>query len=187
MNDREIVELFLKRSETAIRETESKYGRYLETIAMRILGDESDAAEVVSDTCLAAWNAIPPHEPENLAAFLGKLARQTAIKRWRKRGAQKRGGETTLALEELGECVPSRESPEREVEARELREAVGAFVSALPDTERRVFLCRYWHLDPINDICRRFGFSQSRVKSMLARTRKKLRKHLLEEGIIDEG
>lgn len=187
MKDADIVELYLARSEAAIRETQTKYSRYLGAIAMRILADESDADEVVSDTYLAAWNAIPPHAPENLAAFLGKLTRQLAIKRWRKRNARKRGGETELALEELGECVPSGEDPEREAQARELGGVLNDFVAALPDTERRVFLCRYWHLDPIDDICRRFGFSRSKVKSMLARTRKKLRKHLIEEGIIDEG
>ena len=184
MNDREIVELFLKRSETAIRETESKYGRYLETVAMRILGDASDAAEVVSDTCLAAWNAIPPHEPENLAAFLGKLARQTAIKRWRKRGAQKRGGETALALEELGECVPGGTDAGAEAELSELTGAIDRFLGTLPGTERDVFVCRYWFLASVEEICGQFGFGESRVKSMLSRTRKKLKRHLKEEGMI---
>lgn len=186
MKDREIVELFLARSETAIHETQTKYARYLRAVAVRILGDDAEAEETVNDAYLAAWNAIPPHEPADLATFLGKLTRRLAIKRWRKETAQKRGGGAATALEELGECIPSGASPEREAEARELAGVVNAFVASLPDTERRVFLCRYWHMDPVDDICRRFGFSESKVKSMLARTRKKLRKHLIEEGIINE-
>ena len=99
MKDREIVELFLERSEAAIREAESRYGRYCRAIALRIVGSERDAEEVVSDTWLGAWNAIPPHEPEDLRTFRGKITRQNAIKCWRRRSAAKRGGETALALD----------------------------------------------------------------------------------------
>ena len=71
------------------------------------------------------------------------------------------------------------------MEAEELGRAVAAFVRALADTERRVFLCRYWYLDSIEDIAGAFGFSQSKVKSMLARTRKKLLAYLRKEGFCD--
>ncbi len=186
MKDREIVELFLKRSQTAITEAEEKYGRYCRAIAGRILGNDADAEEAVADTWLGAWNAIPPHEPEDLGTFLGKITRQNAIKRWRRRNAAKRGGETALALEELAEVAPSRSDPQAEAEASELADALNRFVSRLPAAEKRVFLCRYWYLDPVADIAARFGFTESKVKSMLARTRKRLRKHLVEEGLIDE-
>lgn len=186
MKDREIVDLFLQRSEAAIGEAQRKYGRYLRAIAMRILDDGPDADEVVNDTYLGAWNSIPPHEPEDLAGFLGKIARQSAIKRWRRRNAAKRGGETALALDELSEAVSPGGDPERELEAAELGRALDRFAAALPEAQRRVFLCRYWYLDPIADIAERFGYSESKVKSMLMRTRKKLKRFLCEEGVIDE-
>ena len=187
MKDREIVELFLERSEAAIREAESRYGRYCHAIALRIVGSERDAEEVVSDTWLGAWNAIPPHEPEDLGTFLGKITRQNAIKCWRRRSTARRGGETALALEELSGEIPSGGDPQTEAEAKELVQALDRFVRELPTAEKRVFLCRYWYLDPVADIAERFGYSQSKVKSMLARTRKKLKKSLIEEGLIDES
>ena len=185
MKDREIVELFLKRSEKAIREAENKYGRYCLSIAQWITASERDAEEVVSDTWLGAWNAIPPHEPSDLRTFLGKITRQNAIKCWRRRSAAKRGGETALALEELAGDIPSGGDPQAQAEAKELTQALDRFVRELPTAEKRVFLCRYWYLDPVADIAERFGYSQSKVKSMLARTRKKLKKLLLEEGLTD--
>lgn len=186
MEDREIVELYLTRSETALGETQKKYGRYCRAIAGRILGNDGEAEECVNDALMGAWRSIPPHRPEDLAGFLGKITRQLAIKRWRRRNAAKRGGETAIALEELSECVGSGGDPAEEAEAGELREALDRFIASLPEREKRVFLCRYWYLDPIADIAARFGYGESRVKSMLARTRKKLRKHLIEEGVMDE-
>ncbi len=186
MEDREIVELFFSRSEVALRETERKYGRYCRAIAGRILGSDSEAEECVNDALMGAWSSIPPHRPEDLAGFIGKITRQLAIKRWRRKNAAKRGGETALALEELSECVSSGDGPEESAEAGELREALDRFIATLPEREKRVFLCRYWYLDPIADIARRFGYGESKVKSMLARTRGKLRSFLIEEGVIDE-
>ena len=126
---------------------------------------------------------MPPHRPSVLSAFLGKITRRISISLWRKRSAEKRGGgETALALDELEECVSGEGDAESEAERRELREKLNAFLRELPPTERQVFLRRYWFMDPVADIAGRFACSESRIKSMLYRTRKKLRAMLEEEG-----
>ena len=101
MEDKEIVDLFLERKESAVKETEKKYGRYCFSIADNILHSHAAAEEIVNDTYLAAWNSIPPNEPENLSAYLGKITRNLALKQYRDCSVQKRGsGETTLILNE---------------------------------------------------------------------------------------
>lgn len=183
MEDTAIVELFFARSERAIAETDKKYGRYCYNIAHRILENRQDSEESVSDAYLSAWNAIPPSRPRVLATFLGKIVRRIAIDRWRWNTSQKRGGgAVALALEELEDCVAAPETPESRVEAGELAALVRAFVAELPDWERRVFVCRYWYLDPVQDIAQRFGFSEGKVHTMLRRTRLKLRSRLQQEG-----
>lgn len=183
MEDQQIVSLYWNRDEAAIGQTAKKYGSYLNAIALRILADPRDAEECVNDTYQGAWNSIPPHAPENLGGYLAKLTRRISMKRWRLRDAQKRGGgETALSLEELGQCVPSAQGPEEHLAAAELARTVDAFLRTLPETERRVFLLRYFHVMPIGDICRRFGFSRSKVETMLHRTRKKLKTQLQKEG-----
>lgn len=153
MEDRKILELYLTRSEQAIRETEAKYGGYCYSVAMNILENRQDAQECVSDTWFSAWNSIPPQSPRVLATFLGSITRNLAIDRWRERRAGKRGGgEMQLALDELSGCVPGGESPEGEVLRRELLKSVAAFLGTLPETERSVFLCRYWYFDSAQDI-----------------------------------
>ena len=182
MEDARIVELYWARSERAIDETSAKYGKYCYAISHNILANAEDADESVNDTYLAAWNSIPPHRPAILSTFLGKIARRISIDKWRARSAEKRGGgELALALDELSECVPSDTNVEQIVEAEELGKAIDRFVMALPIMERRVFICRYWYLDPVASICQQFGFSQSKVKVMLHRTRKSLRSYLEKE------
>jgi len=185
MDDKEIIELYLHRDEQAVEETRSRYGRYCHAIARNILSSAEDAEECVSDALLNAWNAIPPHRPDVLSAFMGSLTRCAALKKWRDMRAQKRGGgETALVYEELSECLPDDTDVQLQAETKELAALLNGFVAALPQTERRVFLCRYWYCDSIDDIALRFGFSRSKVKSMLHRTRARLYAALQKEGVL---
>lgn len=181
MEDNKIVELFLQRSEQAVTETQRKYGNYCYSIAYQILANNEDAEESVNDTYIDVWNSIPPHKPVILSTFLGKITRRISIDRWRSHNAKKRGGgELPLVLEELEECIAGNNSIEQELEQKRLAEVINTFVIGLPQTEQKVFLCRYWYMDSIDSIRRQFGFSESKVKSMLYRTREKL-KHVLEK------
>ena len=183
MNDSQIVALYWERDQRAIEETAGKYGKYCYSIVSNILPNREDAEEAVIDTYLALWKSIPPHKPAMLSTYLGKIARRTALKRWEKDRAQKRGGgEVELALEELSQYLPGGTAPETAMENEELTQLLNSFLRQLSPEARKVFICRYWYLDSIGDIARRFGFSQSKVKSMLARTRAKLRSVLIKEG-----
>lgn len=184
MEDHAIIELYWERSEDAISKTAAKYGGYCYTIAYNILSNNEDAEESVNDTWLAAWNTMPPRRPKLLAAFLGKMTRYISLDRWKNRTARKRGGgEVPLVLEELEECISGDDSVEKEYLQKEFAKSLNQFVEDLPDVERKVFLCRYWYMDSIEIIAERFGFSESKVASMLHRTRGKLRKMLEQEGI----
>jgi RNA polymerase sigma factor (sigma-70 family) len=188
MEDNRIVDLYWARSENAINETALKYGKYCYAIAYNILSSSEDADESVNDTYLGAWNSMPPNRPSILSTFLGKITRRISLNRWREKNVNKRGGgEVPLVLDELEDCIPSDNNVENDVQAADLAKVIDNFIIALPNTERRVFVCRYWYLDSIPTICKQFGFSQSKVKSMLYRTRGKLMLHLKEEGVFDEN
>ena len=185
MDDELIVQLYWDRSESAISETDRKYGAYCNSIAYGILQNKEDAEESVSDTYMDAWNSMPPHHPSILATFLGKITRRISIDRWRSMTRLKRGGgEVVLALEELEQCVAGGHSPEQVIEKQELAKAINRFLDTLPTPERRVFLARYWYMDSIQEIATHFRFSQSKVMSMLFRTRNKLRRQLEKEGYL---
>ena len=183
MNDKTIIDLYWERSENAISETAAKYGGYCFTIAYNILFSKEDSEESVNDTWLAAWNTIPPRRPQMLATFLGKMTRYISLDRWKNRTAAKRGGgEVAVVLDELEECISGGDSLEEEYLRKELVGSINDFLEDLPESERKVFVCRYWYLDSIEDIGKRFGFSVSKVTAMLHRTRGKLKVRLQKEG-----
>lgn len=185
MEDRQIVALYWERNERAVDETAAKYGRYCFSIAKHVLANKEDAEEAVNDTYLCAWERIPPHKPSPLSTFLGKITRRISLNKYRDKNREKRGGgEVPLVLEELSECVASGERPENTVLQRELSRSINAFLSTLGKQERDVFVSRYWFLFSVREICERFGFGESKTKSMLSRTREKLKRYLLEEGLM---
>lgn len=185
MEDAEIIKLYLARSERAVAETQSKYGPYCRAIALRLLGDAGEAEEAVNDAWLAAWNAIPPHQPERLSAFLGKLTRRIAVNRWQARGAQKRGGgETALCLDELGEIVSQYGEPEGELAGKELSAAVNRWLRTLSVEKRRAFLLRYWHALPVKEIAEKFGWSETKTANLLSRARADLKAYLEKEELL---
>ena len=183
MEDKQIIDLYWERAEDAIRETSAKYGRLCQYIAQNILSSPEDSEECVNDTWLGLWNAIPPQRPNHFSAFIGKIVRNLALKRFDYLTAAKRSRETVCSLEELGDCVSGKPSVEDELENQRVEEAIDRFLWTLGETKRTVFIRRYWYFDSISSICRRTGFSQSKVKSMLSHTRQKLRDYLESEGI----
>ena len=182
MNDGKIKELFRSRDQRAIKETEQKYGKYCLATAMRILNDKGDSEECVNDAYLAAWNRIPPDDPEDLLAYVSKITRNIAVSRLRKRNSDKRGGGfTAQLLSELDECCGSAEDA---VLQKELSAAMRRFLKKLPKRDRDVFLCRYYFAYPVEEIAESCGCDRDYVYTVLARTRKKLKEMFEKEGLI---
>ena len=182
MTDDRIIGLYLERSEDAVTETQRQYGRYFTSIAYGIVRNESDAEEIVNDVYLQAWNTIPPEHPDSLKAFLGRMTRQLAIKKLEKNTAKKRGeGQYLCVIEELEECI-SGDDGEDIPDMLALRDVMNRFLRTLPKDVRGVFIRRYWHMQSIAQIATVCSMSESKVKSQLMRTRKKLKTYLMEEG-----
>ena len=185
MEDSKIIELYFNRDEKAISETKDKYGNYCFSIAYNILYNKQDCEEALNDTYLGTWNAIPPHHPLDLKTFIGKICRRISLNIHRKDTAVKRGGsQVTISLSELDECIPDNKNISESLDEKILSDTINEFLSQLKENERKVFVCRYWYFDSINDISSRFMYSQSKVKMMLKRTRDKLRDYLIKEGVV---
>lgn len=183
MEDGQIVALYWQRDEAAIQETDKKYGRYLAKIAYNILESWEDGDEVVNDTCLRAWNSMPPNRPDRLAAYLGKIARRLAIDVFRARGREKRAGsQYALSLSELEECAGAGGAAEEGAELSLLAETISAYLRGLPPQVRTAFVGRYFYMDSLKEVAVYCGMSESKVKSMLYRARLGLKTYLIQEG-----
>lgn len=162
MEDAQIVTLFLTRDEGGIRAASDKYGSRLRQLGFRLLPDRLTVEECENDAYLLAWDSIPPHQPRDyLFPFLARL---------------------TVLTQELEDCLPGPDHTQALVDALALGESLNAFLKALPEEARNLFLRRYWFFDPIAAIARRYRLTQSKVKTTLFRTRQRLRDHLTKEG-----
>lgn len=186
MEDRQIIDLYFGRDESAITETKTKYGAYILTIAMNILYSTSDAEECENDTYLSAWNSMPPQEPLNLKTFLGRIARNLSIDKYRKNTAVKRGGGAEELLLELAECcgaAASQQTVESETDANELTRLLNAFLRELPQEKRILFIKRYWYGESLDDISMETGLTTTKIATTLFRVRGKLKDYLIKEGV----
>lgn len=184
MEDKKIVELYFKRDENAIRQTQHKFGKRIINISKHITGSELTAEEVENDTYLRAWENIPPTDPTSyLFAFLARIARNLSISICRERSALKRSAVLVELSDEMSECLPASCNIEEEAEANMVLELINKFLFSKPENKRNIFMRRYWFLDTISDIAKRFGLSESNVKTTLYRLRNELREYLAEQGV----
>lgn len=182
MTDQELVELFLSRSEGAIPALAAQYGPYCRAVAARLLADPRDVDECLNDAWLSVWRAIPPARPGHFKGWLAAVVRNRALAMGRENS--RRPPTVDEAALELAPCLPPGDSPEGSAEYRALAEAVGRFLRAQPKDVRIVFLRRYWYADTVEDAARRLGWGVSKTKSVLFRTRNRLREYLQKEGFL---
>lgn len=182
MEDKQIIELYFRRDEEAIRQTALAHGSKLFSLSHRILLNREDAEESVNDTYLSAWDAIPPTRPTYFYAYLAKICRFVSFGRLDWKNAAKRKAEIVELTAEMELCIPDLRN-EQQMEAQELGQLLNAFLATLPEDSRRIFLRRYWYAEPITEIAGRLHLSESMVKSRLFRTRNALRSFLEKEGI----
>lgn len=184
MEDSQIIALYFSRDESAISETQRKFGAFLQKIARSILKSPEDCSECVNDAYYKAWNSIPPNRPENLSAYLGRIVRNTALDRYKTMTADRRNDHMVVLLGELEDCVPARSNIEQQMDADALSEAISRFLRTLSKSDRILFVRRYWYGLPVEQLAKEAGIRQGTAASTLFRIRKKLRTFLEKEAVL---
>ncbi len=185
MTDRELIELYNKRDESAVTHTKQNYGRLLAGLARNFLRSEQDVEECVDDVLLAVWNSIPPDRPENFTAYLCRIAKNLSIKRLRDASVQKRTPESVVNIDELHETLAGGETPESGFDLHMTAEIINRFIGSLSAEKRYTFVRRYWYGDSVKDIAAALNAREEKVKTALFRLRKDLAKELRKEGITE--
>jgi len=183
MEDFMILDLYRKRSEQAIKETQKKYHNYCYNIAINILGVKEDADECVSDVYYTAWNQIPPDSPHSLRIYLGTITRNLSISRYRTNHAKKRHDGMTILLSELQGCIPSNNGVENQLEVHAIEEAINRWLGSLPSKDRALFVRRYWLGESIKYLSIQQGVPAGKLAQKMFRLRNSLKAALEKEGI----
>ena len=161
-----------------------KYGKVCHKISYNILNNRLDAGECVNDTYLGTWNAIPPQRPNPLLAFVCKLVRRYSLMRHRANTAMKRNSTYDVALNEIENCISTKERIEDTLEAKALARVIESFLDSLTEENRIIFMRRYWFSDSYEEIAKRMGMTEKNVSVRLTRTRKQLRNYLIEKEVL---
>ncbi len=183
MEDCQIIDLYWQRNETAIAETDTKYGGFCRRISTNILRNPWDSEECVSDAYARCWDTMPPQRPTSLRAYLGAILRNLSISRYRAEHARKRSGGAEVLLSELADCVPAPENVQRTVEAEELGRFISEWLEGLAQEERVLFVRRYWNGDSVKMLAGELGMRPNAVTKRLLRLRENLRRTLEQEGV----
>lgn len=180
MKDAEIIALYLEKSESAIRETDNKYNAFLNRLVYNILRDALDTEEIIDDTYMGAWNAIPPTIPNSLKHFLSRIARNLSFDRLDYRLAGKRNA----LFVELDECIPDRQQNVEKIwEAKEIGNLLNCYLGTLDWKDCAVFLGRYFYSYSISELAAQYSLTQRQVKYILSKARNGLRVYLEKEGV----
>lgn len=128
MEDQLIIKLFFDRSEDAIRELTLKYGKICKQLTNRFLHNEQDSEECINDAYLAVWNTIPPQNPDPFSAYVFRIVKNTALKKYRANTARKRNNYYDVILEEVDEFLIVNETVESEILAKEISRQINIFL-----------------------------------------------------------
>ncbi len=184
MDDKKIIALFNERSQDAITLLSEKYGKLCLNIAKNILKNVSDSEECVNDSYFALWNNIPPESPENLKTYLLKVVRNQAIKKYHSNTAIKRNSFYDSSLEELENVLYSESNPEKELQLKELTDAINTFLASLDSENRIIFVRRYYFGESVKNIASMTGKTPHFISVRLSRIREGLKEYLRKEELI---
>ena len=184
MEDEKIVELFFERSERGIQELDNKYGKYCFNLSYNIVNNRQDAEECVNDAYLGAWNAIPPARPNPLLTYICKIVRNISLKTYYRKGADKRSGRYTVAMEEIEAFIAAPDTVEAAIEAKELARIIEGFLDTLTLENRVIFMRRYWFADSGKDIAALVGLTEKNISVRLTRIREKMRQYLIDREVL---
>lgn len=182
MEDERIVELYCQGLESAVSESEKKYGSAIKKLSFGITGSMEDAAECLNDTLLNAWKTVPTVKPVHLGSYLFKIARNLSLDKLRRQNTAKRQENMAVALSELEDCIPCESICSQAVEGSELSEAINEWLGGLDKEKRLIFMRRYFLMETVEVLSKKLGVKKNTAASTLRRLRNNLKKYLEEKG-----
>lgn len=184
LTDKQIIDLYWQRDESAIEETDKKYGRALFRIAYNLLSDRMDCEECKNDTYVRVWNSVPPTRPRVLPAYLTEIMRRVAINKYKQKRSQRRvPSELTVSMDELRDSLQNEASPVSERDAAEIGKVINAFLRELPERRRYIFIERFYFAEPVEEIATELSASVATVYREIERIRKDLKVYLERNDI----
>jgi RNA polymerase sigma-70 factor (ECF subfamily) len=149
-------------------------------LALRMMGNEADAEDVLQETFLSAFKSIDRFEGRSsLSTWLYRIASNAALMRLRRNEPEQVSVDEPVERDD-GEMMPRQFFdfcclPEEDLLREEAREQMKQAIDDLPPTLRSVFVLRDIEGLSTAETAEALDLSESAVKSRLMRARLKLR------------
>lgn len=179
LSDETIIEMYWQREESAIKETDIKYGQFIFRIAYGILHDRLDCEECQNDTYLSIWKAIPPARPTVFPAFITQIMRRIAINKYKEKTSQKRiPSELTSSIEDYVEILASNDTVDDDLSVEKVGRIINDYVSGLPERSRYIFIARFYLAESVETIADDLNIAMATVYRELDKIKQGLKLYL---------
>jgi RNA polymerase sigma-70 factor (ECF subfamily) len=159
-----------------------KYQQMAYSVAYRMLHEEAAAADVVQESLLKAFRALPNFQGGNFKSWLMRIVVNSCydVLRVRQREHTTSLDANVLEVDYAPHLVDRGEGPEAYAERMELNYQIELAVRALPPDQRTVLVLCDIHGYSYEEIAEITGFAMGTVKSRISRARAKVRDALLQ-------
>ncbi len=153
------------------------------TLALKMLNDPQEAEDVLQETFLSAYKALPNFEGRSsLSTWVYRIASNASLMRLRKKQPNTVSVDEPLTLD-AGDSVPRQfvdwsGAPEDKLLNSESRQVMDEAVAELPESLRLVFILRDIEGLSTAETGEVLGLSEGAVKTRLHRARLRLRERL---------
>jgi len=152
------------------------------TLAVRILGNREEAAELLQDVYLEVWRKVSRYDVGRgtPVAWLVTLTKSRAIDRLRARASRGYQAANSLEVGTAAEVADSGPSPFETQADQELRLAVGAAVAGLPQAQQQAIELAYYeglsHAEIASRLNQPLGTVKTRIKLGMSKLRDSLQR-----------
>jgi RNA polymerase sigma-70 factor, ECF subfamily len=168
-----LLQRIVTRDEAALAELYDRHSRLVYSLIMRILGNPSDAEEVLQETFVRVWSRADTYDVllGSPAAWLTRIARNRAIDRLRARRG--RGdlaiGLAAHAADDAPRSVEpvTRDTPETQLEGRMTAGAVRTALATLTPEQRALIEAAFFEGYTHSELATRFGVPLGTVKTRI--------------------
>ena len=174
----------------AVAELYDRHGSTLYALLLKILGDRSDAQEVLQETFVTAWRRAGDYDPGRGSeiAWLVSIGRNRAIDRLRSRNLRAvRDDEAGREIPIAGPSVVSSGDAERQAILGQLRTRMRSALTELPEAQQSVLELAYFQGMSQSEIAEKLGEPLGTIKTRTQLAMKKLREKLKDLGWFDDA
>jgi RNA polymerase sigma-70 factor (ECF subfamily) len=171
--DSRLLERCRRGDTSAFEELFRKYHAYVYNVALGMLGNGDDAADVTQDTFLRIHRSVERFRGDaSFSTWLYRVAVNLCISELRRRSRSRLQYLDELAVPEEEREASDMPSPDEAAETQERCRAVRRILSALPPDYRAIMVLRHFQQLAYEEIADVLQISLSQVKTRLFRARK---------------